>query len=983
MKFLGFVIALTSLLTSSILSADISKFGDTRVGGQEYRIDLERVDLGILKVYNLLVAPSGSEDYLGFYRVMDKPIEIQGNRVLFDYPAVDGNVIEVTAKGWPDEIELNTAQVPFQTDLEKRTTTATVFREAKEVVIDPALLTSTAKRLNSRPWERIEESFNYGWAFALADHTKNETAQEIEDFRWRQVDLPHDWSIEHPVNENYPTQNSGGWVKTGVGYYKKQFTLPTDWDDRQLTLYFGGIYMNGEITVNGHYLGIRPYGFTSYPVNITPFLNQGGDKNEIIVRVDHSQQRSSRWYTGSGIYRDVELIVSDPVHVDTWGVHVKTHSISGGSAEISAETTLRNESAQNASILVQQRVLSQEGTIVSQSESPSQIAARNSKANTQTIAISNPRLWSPDSPHLYTLETVLFKDGKEIDKTSTTFGLRTLRFDPDNGFFINGKNLKLKGVCLHEDGGLATGTAVPIDVWERRFKVLQSMGCNAVRNSHNPFPDAFYELANRMGMLVIDEAFDEWRYPKREHTYFQYFDEWAERDLRDMVKRNRNHPSIIMWSIGNEIRDLQKAEDHGGGTAAFLSGIIKTLDTSRPTTIGLNHYPKSDSTLFDAVDVIGLNFAHRTDKKTGESRYEQARREHSDSFIYGSETTHSFQTRGVYRTRTFRKNTKLQPNLRDKDPFQQFFPNMNYQSSYDNAFIEHHNRYTLAFMRDTPWMAGEFRWTGIDYIGETYRFPTRYKDFGIIDMMGYPKDTYYLYQSVWTDDIVLHILPHWTWNGIEGTNIPVWVYANNCDSVELFLNGDSLGRKDFDYSELYASWDVDYAPGELKAISYKDGVKVAERIIATAGEPATIQLAVDKTTLRPNHKDIAHLQVRLVDSRGNEAPFANNELTFKIDGPAHLLGLDNGDLADLSPSKMTNRRNAFNGRALGMLQSEFETGDVTITVSAEGLRDAQATIKIEGTPNSTLHTAHIDSAMPTQISDFEMNLLIPESSEKK
>jgi beta-galactosidase len=938
---------------------EAADFGElTAANGKKFALKIA----GEQKAYQLIVYSDTGEE-LGFYPVVDKPERVEGNAIIFGYAVVDGNAI-IFKSGPPKTVELDTAQVVFQTGA----ATEVPMVGKKLPVIerkppDPAKEAVARKRLGSREWNRVVEGFNQGWIFALADERKGETAEQIPPARWRRVDLPHDWGVEHPAHGDYISGNGGGFTKTGLGWYKKTFTVPDPWKDRRVFIDFGGIYMNSDVWINGQWLGHRPYGFSSFRYDLTPYLAFGGP-NEITVRVDNSIQRNARWYTGSGIYRDVKLVVTDPVHVANWGTSVQTPKVSEKEGTVSLKTIVVNSTDKAQKVIIRATVAGQK------TEAAETIPALGQKEVSQTLTVPNPRLWSVEEPNLYSVETGIVSDGKTLDQYRTPFGFRTLGFDGERGFLLNGKPVKLKGVCVHEDGGGAVGTAVPVDVWERRFKILQEMGCNAVRCSHNPFFAEFYDLADRMGMLVIAEAFDEWKMGKREHGYADYFDQWAETDLKDMLRRDRNHPSIIMWSIGNEIRDVGKPG--GAETAAWLCNIVKSMDTTRPTTIGLNHVPRADDAIYDAIDQIGVNFGHWGDghKDTGPSKYDRAHADHPGRFIYGSETTHSFQTRGVYKTQTFRNSVGKQPNLADKEIFDF---NASYNSSYDNAFVEHHNRFTLAYMRDHDWMAGEFRWTGIDYLGESWDFPSRFKDFGVIDMCGFPKDSYYLYQSVWTDKTVLHILPHWNWPGMEGTKIPVWVYANQCDEVELFVNGVSAGRQLFDLQKLYVSWDVPYAPGELRAVSYKAGKKVKEMVARTAGKPASIELVPDRTRISPNHRDVVHAQVRILDADGNVVPTAANRITFSVDGPARILGVDNGDQLDHDPLKADSRK-AFHGMCLALIQSGFETGEVTIRAESEGLQGAAGKVMVEGASPAFSHHYSMPPGMTYGLSEFELAL---------
>jgi len=565
-----------SLLSSSY--ATMEEFGQlTSATGKKYIINYD----GSQKPGMLEVCSSNGKA-IGFYHVVDRPDRIEGHRIVFaQYADVDGNVIAFKDES-PKEVELDTAQVVFQTGKTAVAAVPVVGKKRSAIerkVPDPGKEVAARKRLVSRDWKRVVESFNQGWIFVLADETKGELAEWIQPARWRRVDLPHDWGVEHPVHEGYLSGSSGGFTKAGLGWYRKTFTLPGDWKDRRIYIDFGGVFMNSDVWINGHWLGHRPYGFSSFRYDLTLYL-KFGELNGIKVRVDNTLQRSARWYTGSGIYRDVNLVVVDPVHVANWGTYVQTPKVSAKAATVSMKTTVVNSSDKARKITVRATVAGQK------TETAETIPALGQKEIAQTLNVPNPRLWSVDAPNLYSVNTEIVSGGKSLDQYETPFGFRTLEFDAKKGLSVNRKPIKLKGVCIHEDGGGAVGTAVPVDVWERRFKILKEMGCNAVRCSHNPFFAEFYDLADRMGMLVIDEAFDEWKVGKREHAYADYFEEWAERDLKDMMRRNRNHPSIIMWSIGNEIRDIK--EPGGADTAAWLCCIVKSMDRSRPITIDLS-----------------------------------------------------------------------------------------------------------------------------------------------------------------------------------------------------------------------------------------------------------------------------------------------------------------------------------------------------------------------------------------------------------
>ena len=814
---------------------------------------------------------------------------------------------------------------------------------------------------------RVTESFNSDWIFALSE-PDTKSVGEIEASYWRRVDLPHDWSVEHTVNEAYTSGVSGGYVKTGLGWYQKTFTLPESCKGKTVYIDFDGVYMNSEVWVNGHFLGKRPYGFSSFRYELTPHLKFGdAAKNSIVVKVDNTKQMSSRWYTGSGIYRNVELVIVEPVHIDHWGTYVTTPKVSRDLATLQIQTNLKNASSDERQITLKSVVRSAEGQRVAEIGYALSIAPNAVEPVIQVIKVPEPQLWSADNPVLYTLESRVWSDGKLIDFYRTRFGIRNFRFDAKKGFFINGKREKLKGVCVHEDGG-SVGVAVPDNVWERRLRILKRMGCNAIRCSHNPFRKEFYDMCDRLGFYVIDEAFDEWKVNKREATYYLYFDKWAERDLTDMILRSRNHPSIIMWSIGNEIRDTR--EEHGVATTKMLVDICHKIDPARPATFGLNSIDvPNELGICDMVDVMGYNFGHANDK------YGSNHAAYPERKSYGSETTHSRQTRGVYLTTTFRKNADKQPNLTDKEIFD--FDPVAYNSSYDNAFNEHHNRYSLAHMRDKDWLAGEFRWTAFDYFGEAGAFPSRYKNHGIIDTCGFVKDAYYLYQSVWTEQNVLHILPHWNWEGMEGVAIPVWTYANNCDEVELFLNGESLGKKNFDTKELYCSWDVEYTPGMLKAVARKNGKFVSAREVHTSGKPYAIELKLDRKRARANSRDVVHAKVRILDKNGRFVPTASDRVNFVIEGAGKIIGVDNGDPIDHDYLKADNRK-AFHGMCLAIIQTGSEPGRVRIVAKADGLKQASATFtaRTVETPKP-VHTAYVEAAITYEIPEHEKLLGIP------
>ncbi len=797
---------------------------------------------------------------------------------------------------------------------------------------------------------RQKDNFDFNWKFSKGDFP--EASEKVfDDSPWQQIDIPHDWSISGPFLEENPSGHSGGFAPGGIGWYRKTFTLAGIDTASQVAIEFGGIYMNSEVWINGNYLGKRPYGYIRFHYDLTPYLNFEGE-NVLAVRVDNSKQPSARWYTGSGIYRHVWLITTDRLHITRHGVYVTTKFISADSAVLEVRTTLENCYEDLKHFGLKNELYTSHDELVARSETPSHLPGRGTQEVIQNIPVNNPELWSPDEPNLYTLKTVVSHKQTTFDELETTVGIRFFSFSPDTGFSLNGSGIKFQGVNNHSDLG-ALGAALNNRVLERRLGILKAMGCNAIRTAHNPPCEELLDMCDHMGFMVMDEAFDEWieswpfgdkkKEGKAKFGYHLYYNEWAEKDLTELIRRDRNHPSIILWSVGNEIPDA--CFEIGTERLKKLMELVRKEDPSRPITCGITHMHLANASGFAGqLDITGYNggggscFMYEEDHETYPER----------KFI-ATEVPHSFQTRGVYRTQSwYRDKAPLGGILKVPDlTKEEVFPDVSkfYSSSYDNAMVRISARDSWRRTRDFPFMAGEFRWTGFDYLGETmFGWPARFWNFGIIDMCGFPKDTYYFYQSQWTEEPMVHILPHWNWTGKEGTEIPVVAYSN-CESVELFLNGRSLGEKDMG-DKMDLVWQVPFEPGSIQAIGKRAGKAVCEKKIETSGSPAKIQLLADKQTIKADRQDVVHIEVNIQDDKNRFVPDASNTIIFKVEGEATILAVDNGDPKS-QESFTGNSRKAFNGKCLVIVKSTNRTGEFTVYAESEGLKGNKVMIYIE------------------------------------
>jgi beta-galactosidase len=790
-------------------------------------------------------------------------------------------------------------------------------------------------------------SLNEDWRFLKADAPGAERP-DFDDRGWRQLDVPHDWAIEGPFDPaNGP--NEGALPFFGVGWYRKHFTLAGSVLGRHVTVEFDGAMANARVWLNGHEIGARPYGYISFGFDLTPYLRFGDDDNVLAVRLA-PEPASSRWYPGAGVYRHVWLEVTAPAHVERWGTFITTPRVTEAGATVVVRVEIRNDGAKTADLTVDTAIEDHGGSVVAHLPQASRAVAAGAWSTLEGNAeIPNPERWDIDRPYLYRAVTTVRDASGVLDRYVTLFGVRTLTFDPAIGFSLNGRHLKMHGVCLHHDLG-PLGAAVSRRAIERQLQIMKAMGANAVRTSHNPPAPELLELADSMGLLVVAEAFDMWSRTKVPNGHGKYFAEWGERDLRDMIRRDRNHPSVVLWSIGNEI--LEQADPGGGAIAAHLTAICHEEDPSRLVTAGFNQLDNAiRNGLAEAVDIPGFNYQAR--------HYERVLAEHPGWRILGTETASTVSSRGVYH---------LPIEKYHKHPSRQI-------TSYDVvgprwAYVPD---FEFAVQDRLPQVLGEFVWTGFDYLGEPTPYywwldppdpddwPARSSYFGIVDLAGFPKDRYYLYQSAWTQSPMVHVLPHWNWAGHEGEPIPVVVYAN-AEVVELFLNGASLGTKvrgeqpmllpvgsGVNDAGTFASryrlmWEVPYQPGTLRAVAYRGRKPVAAEDVFSAGPPARLALVPDRTTITSDGDDLSFLTVRIEDADGHFCPTSNNAIQFNVTGPGTIAAVGNGNPAT-TESFQADHRSAFNGLALVVVRAvRGSAGAITVEARSPGLASARTAL---------------------------------------
>jgi beta-galactosidase len=787
--------------------------------------------------------------------------------------------------------------------------------------------------------QRMTIDFNKDWKFYLGNDSLA-SSKDYNDSKWRKLSLPHDWSIESDFKKEFPATNQGGALPGGIGWYRKDFALPANTEGKNISIEFGGVYQNSEVWINGHYLGKRPNGYISFSYDLTRYLNPAPKKNVITVKVDNSQQPNSRWYSGSGIYRNVKLILSNRVCFNKENLFATVPVIKDKVAILDIQGTLNSGASTGSAYKVAVTVVDKNGKAILSEKMFSHQRGELSKFNGQYILLK-PRLWDVDGAALYKLKLKLFDiDGRLLDNITIPFGIRSFHFDKDKGFFLNNQPLKIKGVCLHHDFG-ALGTAFNSAAAKRQLKILKEMGCNAIRFAHNPPAEEMLDLCDQMGFLVVDEAFDMWKKKKNKFDYAKDFTEWYKKDLEDMIKRDRNHPSIFMWSIGNEIRE--QFDSTGLVLTKELADIVRSIDNTRPVTSAMTEVDTSKNFIWlsNALDIPGWNYRHQI--------YKDYKKNYPGKNFIALETASAFQTRGSYSR--WSDSIFIMP---EKGKIASDYPDNEYTTSaYDNTYAYWGSTHEAPWklIKANPNLSGLFVWSGFDYLGEPtpYNFPARSSYFGIVDLAGFPKDIYYMYQSEWTNKPVLHIFPAWNkevfGKGInEGDSVDVWAYYNNADEVELFLNGRSIGIRKKKNDDVHLIWRLPFQPGTLKAISRKNGKAFLTREIKTAGKPARIELIADEKNLKADGKDLSFITVRIVDKYGNIVPTADNKLQFSISGPGIIAGTDNGFQAD-TVSLKNNSRSCWKGMALGIVQSTEKKGNITLKVSSPGIQSASISLR--------------------------------------
>ena len=776
--------------------------------------------------------------------------------------------------------------------------------------------------------------------------------REFDDSSWRRVNLPHDWAIEGPFNSGGVGGGMGRLPSPGIAWYRKKLDIPVNDAGKSVFLEVDGAMSYAAVWLNGKLVGGWPYGYASWQLNLTPYLNPGGE-NLLAIRLDNPPD-SSRWYPGGGIYRNVWLTKTQPIHVGQWGVSVTTTRVSSASAAVNLEVTIDNDSHDDANVEVASAVylLDAEShptgrSVATVKPAPFSIAAGSSATRKASAVILKPRLWGPapqQKPNRYVVVTTLSRNGKLLDRCETRFGVRAILFKPD-GLYINNERVSLKGVNNHHDLG-ALGAAFNLRAAERQLEILREMGCNAIRTSHNPPAPELLELTDRMGFLVMDEIFDSWYRQKTPLDFHLIFPDWHEQDLRAFIRRDRNHPSVFLWSVGNEVGE-QFTKEEGAAVAKQLVDIAHEENATRPAVASMN-FSKPDSAFAAAVDEIALNYQGegiREDPAFADTmgirtppQYPGFHEKFPAKMIFSSETASAFSSRGVYLfpvlhgiSGPVRGGSGGDAKIHQVSAYELYAAD--FGSSADKVF---------AALDRHPYVAGEFVWSGWDYLGEpTPYYSSRSSYCGIVDLAGFRKDRFYLYQSRWRPELPMaHILPHWTWPGRIGQVTPVHVFTSG-DEVELFLNGKSLGRKKKAQYESRLRWDdVIYQPGELKAVAYKDGKSWAEDTVATAGPPASLALAADRSEIHNDGLDLSFITVRVLDGRGTVAPIANDHIKFTIDGPGEIVATDNGDPTSFDPFQSP-ERNAFNGLAMVIVRGKPGlSGTINLSAESGSLRRA-------------------------------------------
>lgn len=788
--------------------------------------------------------------------------------------------------------------------------------------------------------ERITTELKDGWKFSKGEN-KSAYQKLFDDSEWQSVTIPHDWAIEGPFIIN-GEGNTGKLPWKGEGWYRKKLNIPDTFKNKRVYLLFDGIMAFPTIYLNGQLAGKWDYGYNSFYLDITNFINFNNE-NILAIHVD-TRKHDSRWYPGAGIYRKIQMIAVNPVHVDIWGTYITTPILKPHYADVRIATTINNYSQTDDEIKVEHIIFSAAKSKVTQAEVTTKISANQNKIIEATLTILNPRRWDIEDPHLYTLITNIYRENKLVDSYTSTFGIRAIRFTADNGFYLNDKRVQLKGVNLHHDHG-PLGAAFNGRAMERQLQIMKSMGCNAIRTSHNTAAPELLDLCDNMGLLVFDEVFDKYD-AKVDIVDTTNFEDFAHRNIRNFVVRDRNHPSIFLWSVGNEIVDVQWNQNNGFYRLQTMLNYVKKYDNTRPTTLVCDRYNSAKLRHFDYYDVHCWNYGRR---------YSLARQLEPNKSVIISESASTLSTRGFYEFPLPEKKTD--------------FTNSLQVSSYDlNAPIwADVADDDFMWQQDEPYIAGEFVWTGFDYLGE----PTPYNNFwvkmhgmsdkeasrssyfGIVDLCGIPKDRYYLYKSYWKpEETTIHILPHWNWEDRTGKNVPVFVYTNG-DCAELFLNGKSLGKKCKDpkseksIERFRLMWnEVIYEPGELKAVAYKEGEKIGECVVKTASKPYKLKLTPDRKIIKADGTDLSYILIEVIDKKGNICPLANNKIDIKLNGAGKIAGIGNGNPQSMT-SFQSNSINLFYGKAMLIVQSKTTKGIIVVKATSDGLKDVKVTIKMK------------------------------------
>lgn len=791
--------------------------------------------------------------------------------------------------------------------------------------------------------QRTEMLLEKGWKFTKGDVSGAE-GTSFNDTHWESVVVPHDWAIYGPFDRNNDLQNvavtqnfekeasvktgrTGGLPYVGVGWYRTRFDVEPG---RQTMLVFDGAMSEAKVYVNGKEACFWPFGYNSFYCDVTSFLNHDGKQNLLAVRLENRPQ-SSRWYPGAGLYRNVRVVTTGQIHVPVWGTQLTTPHVSEDYASVCLRTSVEN--AGRTELTVQTDIISPEGKVVSSKKNKGYI--NHGLPFTQNFIVEHPVLWSPESPSLYRAVSKIYSGDTLLDTYTTRFGIRSIEYIADKGFFLNGKHRKFQGVCNHHDLG-PLGAAINVSALRHQLRMLKDMGCDAIRTAHNMPAPELVSLCDEMGFMMMIEPFDEWDIAKCENGYHRFFNEWAERDMVNMLHQYRNNPCVVMWSIGNEVPTQWSAE--GYKVAKFLQDICHREDPTRPVTCGMDQVDSVLDNGFAAMlDIPGFNYrAHR---------YEEAYERLPQNIVLGSETSSTVSSRGVYKFPAERRAGAMYDDHQS--------------SSYDLEYCSWSNipDIDFALAEDYDWTIGQFVWTGFDYLGEpspydTNAWPNHSSMFGIIDLASIPKDRYYLYRSIWNkDEETLHILPHWNWEGYEGKPIPVFVYTNY-PSAELFVNGKSYGRQTKNRQTVENRYrlmwhNVTYEPGEVKVIAYDaDGKAVAEKNVYTAGKPHHIELQTDYTSLKADGKDLAYVTVRVVDKEGNLCPTDGRLLNFRVKGAGSYRASANGDPTCLDLFHLP-QMHAFNGMLTVIVQAGETAGNLELQVSAKGLKTARLVLPVQ------------------------------------